>query len=286
MMKKKLQIISLSVLGVCFAYSIQLGNQINISSSEVPSNRMLADLPYMDLTKATPLNHLNNEIKHREMNHTFIWLKKAVSSTFLPSTNQCEYSFLSNVGKNKDDALVLSWKKNGFSFTAIDTRFFILIIEPKEKKVLQLKSLFKEVVSLDCFVRFIHINQLKEDLSKGINAGEIVVDRGPATGWFKYPIEYYKTNNSVILVFNKTIKPTPSKIQPKPDQLFDGLPFDDKRAYLRFENSNRKELSQERFKAWYDKKFKKTKCTPKIKNPAKQSPKNPEEPKFTAKSGS
>jgi hypothetical protein len=68
--------------------------------------------------------------------------------------------------------------------------------------------------------------------------------------WFANPIEWYRAEDALILIFDKSLLVPEVKgyFNPeKPEEYFGGADIDDPTSYLRFENSNRGERARAHF---------------------------------------
>ena len=119
-----------------------------------------------------------------------------------------------------------------------------------------IEEIFKRIIrySIYCDEKSIKIKNNVIIRNNGEKWGKITVDRNTSTGWYDSPIEWYRSGNCVIFAFVKKLKKAISRIPISEDlatKYIGGVDVKDKRQYLRFENSNREQLSLEYFRIIY-----------------------------------
>jgi hypothetical protein len=217
-------------------------------SPNIPTNMMLA---HISLENVIVPSDIDPVIRKNEIAYTWYWLDMVVRLKWRTGVDRSEAEFLSNVGKRGDDAVVVSWSSQGVDFDIVDSRSLMVAIS--------LQAGFK-ATALDIFKRFVAFDRSGiPDLIKASSEligkegdlaswGKIHVDLGLATGWFNYPIEWYQTEDTLVLVFDKSLQPAEAKAIFKAEKLFGGASIDDPVPYLRFKNSNRREHAELRLR--------------------------------------
>jgi hypothetical protein len=244
-----LLIISISAICVCSVFGFDNKPQRkaqNLSlSNEMPKNLMLAHMP-TSLEKAREAS-IDTSVCNAEIAYTWYWLDLTLRWQWRSGANRSEAACLCNVGNTGDDAVVLSWSSQDVEFDIVDSRSLAVVIRPTGGLRDSTLSLFTKFIQFDYYD-----DQAKVDLELIGEAGDkeswgkFRVDRH-STGWYGSPIEWYRTENFLIFVFDKSLKPVFSRLPHKPEEIFGGANIDDPVPYLRFENSNRLKHSQKLF---------------------------------------
>ena len=235
----------------CHAEDDKGGGVVEISSA-VPRSMMIANIPFWGLDHPRMRSDLNQDIRRREVDYTWNWLERTIKPDLLCNVNKEDFRFLSALGNNKDDALMMSWNKDELQITIIDGRFLVLLVRIKNKEKIDVDEIFRKVVNYSYHANQASVKVRVENLSINDSKetwGRVVVNRGNARGWFEYPIEWYTCDNEVIFAFEKITRPQVSKIAPKDvSYIVGGMSLDDGRSYLRFDNFNREFLANEYYK--------------------------------------
>jgi hypothetical protein len=239
----------------CCAGSEKTGRFMNISSN-IPKS-MMAEIPSWGLDHPQILsdpNDPNQTIRKREIDYTWTWLEKTINIDILSDVNKGNFQFLSNLGKKKDDALMISWSKDQFDITVVDGRFLALSVRLKNEVQADVETVFRKVIRYSYHANKDRVKINFETLSatdSNETWGRIIVDRDNATGWYEKPIDWYRKGDYIIFAFEKAMKPPNGKGSVTRDdiiiQLIGGIPIDDSRSFSRYEKSNRDELSKEYF---------------------------------------
>jgi hypothetical protein len=222
-------------------------------SSGVPASNVLAKLPYRNRDQWNLKVVSDEKIKYRETEFSWFWFERAVAPTMF-SKDRTALHFASNVGERGDDAAFISWETNGYVCELIDSRLLTLLLRKEGLAKSEILEVFKETVNFARYgggLRIRLTNELTHELSPNKSWGSILVDRDGATDWFNRPIAWYRDGDFVLFVFQKILKPVTSKIGHKPSQVIGGIPNDDARKWLRFEETNRETLARE----YYDKRM-------------------------------
>ena len=257
------------LLTICYANDNEVNHFMNLSAN-IPKSMMISVLPSWELyypQLSSNSNDPNQLIRKREIDYTMIWLNKTINPDILRKFNKEDFKFLSDLGKNKDDALMISWSNNSFDIRIVDGRILVLSICVKNEVQADVEEVFKKVVNywyhvLDYMVK---VNFETTYISDSGEAwGRIKVDQGFAAGWYEKPVEWYQAGNEIIFTFEKFAKMPVSRIPYKVENAplyFGGIPIDDDRSYLRFDKSNRQEFTKE-----YLQKSKNENKVPKVNN--------------------
>jgi len=240
-------------------------------SDDIPTSWMLSHTPYNSDKIILERKDIPREIIEKEKMYIWPWSTNVCSRNLRKSLEPSDIFFVSGIGEHKDDAGVFKWSYNKhrpidprydpsdqYDIELIDSRFITYLVRHDsflEKEVL---DIFKEVVQ--------YYPSSKNDStmipieshlsSDGSSYGKLIVKRVTA-GWFIRPIEWYKKGDYVLFVFEKVVDMPMGKAFPdidnidNKDKLVGGIPFSDKRSYLRFENSNRKQLIEDYFEDYY-----------------------------------
>ncbi len=256
--------IAISVLlilsSICYANSEKSGHFVNISSN-VPKSMMISIISSWDLEHPNVLNDPNDPnqtIRKREIDYTMMWLWRTINQDILNNKVDIEvlkdhFQLLSGLGKNKDDALMVSFNIDQFDIIVVDGRFLALSIRVKNEFQADVEEVLKKVVRYWGNANQYRVKVNMETLSASDSNeawGKINIDQGLATSWYEKPIEWYRVGNEVIFAFEKIAKIPVSKIAypiEEAPNYFGGIPIEDNRSFLRFEKSNREELSKEYF---------------------------------------
>lgn len=252
-MRQYLAISSMLLLTiVCYANNDKVGHFINISS-EVPKSMMISEIRSWELDNPH-FSDPNQAIWKREIDYTMKWVRKTIHPILLYDVNDKDFQLLSNLGNKKDDAIMISWAYDQFDFTVVDGRFLALSVCVKNEVQPDVEEVFAKIVdywyNVDQFRLKASLETLSASDSQG-SWGKITSDQGIAAGWYEKPVEWYKAGNEIIFVFEKVCKLPVAKIPPMGKDIFNyfgGIRIDDDRSYLRFEKSNREELSNEYYK--------------------------------------
>ena len=241
-------------------------------SEDIPTSWMLSHTPYNSDKIILERKDIPLEIIEKEKMYIWRWCAKMVKFDFIIRFDLKEIFFVSGIGEYNDDAGVLKWSynkrypidpkydpKDQYDIELIDSRIITYLVRHDSFPEKEILDIFKEVVQ--------YYASSKNDstiipieshiLSDGSSYGKLVVKR-ITTGWFIIPIEWYKKGDYVFFVFEKVVDmpqgkffPDIDKIRYNKDELVGGIPFSDKRSYLRFENSNRKQLIEDYFEDYY-----------------------------------
>jgi len=241
-------------------------------SDDIPTSWILAHTSYKNNQIITERLDLLQDIRERERQNVWIWSAKVFCSDFMFSTKGKNIFFVSGIGEHKDDAGVFKWSYNRhhpsdprydstdqYDIELIDSRIITYLVRHDSFPEKEILDIFKEVVQ--------YYASSKNDstiipieshiLSDGSSYGKLIVKR-ITTGWFIKPIEWYKKDDNVLFAFEKVVDMPMGKAFPdidhityKKDELVGGIPYYDKRSYLRFENSNRKKLIEDYFEDYY-----------------------------------
>lgn len=236
---------------VCFAKNENEGLLLE-SLSKVPRSMMIAQLSSLCLNNSLELSNLDPDIQTREIDYTWGWLQKAITSDVLTGADKGTFRFLSGLGTPKDDALMISWEKDQFKISVVDGRFLLIIVRLTNESQNDVGAIFRKIVNYTYCTNKervkVHVEKLSANDSNE-TWGRIIVERGNSRGWFEHPIEWLKIDNKIFFMFEKIVKPPESKIEPRNvSELIGGIPIDDVRSYLRFEKTNREQLAREYFK--------------------------------------
>ena len=225
-------------------------------SGDIPTSWMLAHTPYNSLNIIPERLDIVKSIVEREQNYTWRWVTKVISYHFMIrmrwELKKEDIFLVSGLGQKIDDAAVLSWKIDGYEFELIDSRLLTLLIRKDGLTDTDLLDIFKNVIKypfksrspnlINIFVKESH------QLCNGKSYGKIVVDHHSHNiSWFIDPIEWYRDGDFVLFIFQKVL----TAIQDKGGWFLDyknlvgGIPPDDPRSFLRFENSNREQMAEE-----------------------------------------
>jgi hypothetical protein len=191
----------------------------------------------------------------------------------LPSAlNEGHFSFISEVGSYRDDAVLAAWELENYEtnvysnyverplsikckIVVIDSRNMSVLIEQNDDgahDVLSLfTALFRYANATHMFNAVVDMDELGR-LEKSASYGQIVVDGDHASMCFMQTVGWYRDGQNTLFVIEKRCQPVASKLLPNEDSMANtvgGLDWEDKRSYLRFENINRIKLSVERYRS-------------------------------------
>ena len=220
--------------------------QITISSN-VPSSMMLAHVPLSVLENAQTRQDLSENTKTQELAYTWFWFKMVFRPEISDSLNRDAAKFVSGIGDQKDDAIITTLSRDAKQFLIIDSRFLTLAIHYPNSSHKEVSDIFGEIAWFNRYGG----NSPKmtcETMSpkdSQTSWGKISVQQKGA--WLDQPIEWYKDGDVIIFAFEKVLKHPQTKNLFVSDitRLVGGSPVDDERPYLRFDNSNRKQLAED-----------------------------------------
>ena len=207
---------------------------------------------------------LGDEIGVREATYTRSWLEHLIAFPYRRSLlgsdghESQSVRFYQGLGRDHDDGVVSSWSDRGVSFEAIDTRVLIVHVKPNASQSRTASELFVE-----CFdhapVGFRAEARLVETDGRPVQGlktwGVISATRGGV--WLAEPVAWYSGGDVFTYVINKRLTVPSVKgsvwsaLRPSAARYFGGLPPEDRRAFLRFRESNRESLSLEYFDRFY-----------------------------------
>lgn len=246
-------LILLLVPVLCYANDEKAGRFMNISSN-VPKSMMIGEIQSWGLNHPKALrdpNDPNQAIRKREIDYTMIWLWKTINRDILKEVNQEDFQLLSGLGSKKDDALMISWNIDQFDITIVDGRFLALIVRVTNEDKADVEEVFKKIVRYWGNADRYRVEVNMETLSAADSNeswGQFTVSQNDVVSRYKKPVEWYNIGNEVIFAIEKFFEPPVSKVPLKDEIIFNyigGIPIDDVRSYLRFENSNREDLAKE-----------------------------------------
>jgi hypothetical protein len=204
---------------------------------------MLAHVP--TTLENTRKPKIEASVRNVEIDYTWYWLDKALRWQWTKGVKRREAECLSNVGDRGDDAVALSWSSQGIDFDIVDFRSLMVVIRMQAGIKESILDAFKKFVPFDGTAND-HLIKLNSELigNEGdrISWGKIHVDDRPATDWYDSPIEWYRIENTLIFVYDKSL--VPIRWSDKAENQFGGAGIDDLTPYLRFENSNRRERAE------------------------------------------
>lgn len=241
-------------------------------ADDIPTSWMLAHTPYKSGQIINERKDIPEEIAGEERLYMWPWCAKLFSRDLGGRLEPTDIFFISGVGEHDDDAGVLKWSYNRFhkgfdpeynpsdtyDIELIDSRMITYLVRHEKFPEMNILDIFKEVVYYygsfknDSKIQIIETHKLSDNSL----FGKISVKK-PNTGWFCRPIEWYKKGDFVLFVFEKIVDMPSMKGFPdidnfdRKDELVGGIPFYDKRSYLRFENANRKQLIEDYFEDYY-----------------------------------
>jgi len=256
-MNKRLQKAVICVLGflcvLCYGNTQQAKAFKVAISTNIPPSMMLTHVP-TTLEKAREPINVDIKVKDAEIDYTWYWLNKVLDRwEGVEGFNRKAAECLSNIGDKGDDGVVVSCYTNGLTVTVIDSRLLMLVI--------QKQGGIKDS-TLDVFNNFVHAQArcLPSGAGEKISSkligkdgdraswGNISVIQSPHSFWFHAPIEWHRTEDTLVFVFEKSLNPPVSKCPPTAEKLFGGARIDDETPYLRFEKSNRREHAEKQFR--------------------------------------
>jgi len=217
-------------------------------TDHVPDSTVLSKVPYRNRGRWRLREDLDKAIQSREIEYSWFWYVKAVHPQLLQDAKRTEARCVSEVGVCSDDGVFLSWRSNGYELELVDSRLLTLLVQREGLAKFDLIEIFKAVVNSSYHSDKETVQPVVREVQQLDTAesyGRISVNRGRATGWFECPIIWYRVADSVLFVFDKVVCPTPSKIPVNASVIVGGIPTDDVRRFLRFENMNRETLAQE-----------------------------------------
>ena len=218
---------------------------------QVPGSSMLAHTPYRASGSVSIRHGLSTNIVAREAEYSWFWIQKAIKPHILADAAKEDMLFIARLGKREDDGVVLAWRWQNYRFEVVDSRILMVLARRRGLSDTDIGEAFKALINYDrgCSKRVLRV--VVEDVQRlgaGRSYGIVVVERGASTGWFASPIEWYRDRDAVLFAFEKVLRPAPSKVPLRdPAKVVGGVPCDDARSLLRFEKSNRVELSREYF---------------------------------------
>jgi len=225
-------------------------------SSDIPTSWMLAHTPYNSNEIIHERTDLPETIRDRERKYTWRWICKMIEYRFMIrmhwELNKDDIFFISGLGNNNDDAAILLWEIDSYKFELIDSRILTLLVEKKGLWEMDTLEVFEKIIPFGGHgdKRFItNTIQDKHILYNDIYYGKILVFPPSYIngGWFTEPVEWYRDGDCILFAFKKILKPYWDKGGYDGDYKnnIGGIPVDDPRSFLRFENTNREQLSEE-----------------------------------------
>lgn len=222
-------------------------------SDRVPNSNVLSKAPYRTRGQWVTRDNLDSQIIGRETKYSWFWFQKAVNPALLRGAKREALRFFSDLGEHGDDAAVLTWATNGYTFELVDSRVLTLLVQKDELANVDILELFESTVNFRHHCNRAKIDALPgkpHDLDTTESWGTVVVNRGTATGWFEHPVRWYRNGDFVLFLFDKQLRPPASRIPVRDaSTIVGGIPVNDSRKWLRFEEMNRDKLARD----YYDK---------------------------------
>ena len=186
------------------------------------------------------------EISLREKRYTAEWNVIEESAYLPPSSDLIAQMSAVRKVQNRDDGIFLSYESTSGDWWVklIDARRLEYMVFDKSFSGLGIQTIFRKAV-----IQFTTSNvQVLQDhvIDHARSYGTIIRSVQTSKGEWRDNIEWYRDSNTVLFVFSKQ-RPMPDTKMPitDPSKVVGGIPSTDARDYLRFERSNRVQLSIE-----------------------------------------
>lgn len=185
-----------------------------------------------------------------ESDYTDYWLSLALNREVLRKIHIAEKKFIKITGQFNDEGIFIEDE----NLSIYDGRVLVIVVSglTVEKDVIQV---FNNYIDYSLYTDRdkVELKLTSNNTENGKKSGELVVDRGNASGWFEEPIFWMIKEDKIVFIIEKKLEEVSHKfiVKKDPELVIGGIPINDRRSYKRFENSNRKELSKE----FYERKF-------------------------------
>lgn len=220
-----------------------------------PKMSKVAHVAHTPYSRSQTLNiryDLDETIRKREVDYTRFWVETLLQQKFQPEITEGNIQALAGIEPKGDDGILLRWASDGYVFEALDSRAFTLVVQKSGLHRSNVIDIFKTLVNYTMYSteHLARVESLEIGHLDGIvSYGQISVEK--AGGWLSNPIEWYRDGDTLLFVFDKLLKLPPSKVPyttRDATRFVGGTRWDEKQRFLMFENSNRKQLAEERFK--------------------------------------
>jgi hypothetical protein len=238
--------------------SLDLSNFV--ISDKLPNSYELSHRVWDGKSSVKANDDIPSALAEREREYSWHWMRKTLNTSLLSSKRKNNIELVRRINGKDDGAFlsyslpIKSWEDSIYDISIIDDRCIWIRIHCMDFENEQILDIVYKVIyyyySGDYSKTEVCITD-EQKINDKRSYGRIEVYKEFGTDWFDRPIEWYKNGDTVIFLFQKTVIMQDSKTPVDSSDFIGGMPYSDQRALLRFEESNRKIMSDEYRKKLY-----------------------------------